>query len=380
MKPVLTPAIASRGWPANSRRRRLLSAVLLWPAAAMAAQPAVVGVSAGVTFRDDVGRELTLKTPLQRTVIFNRYTTEFVRAIGAMSAVVGVDIDAAKSHRYWPGVTKAMFAGQGQSSPNFEAIVAMRPDAVFFPRNSDWQKAATVLGRFGIPVVVVTAWDVLKHEDNVSLLGRLYGQPQRAERLNAFYRGYRNLLAQRLQAVPGAQRKRVYIEEVGAYKTLLKGSGWHDMVELGGGHNVFGDITLFDQPAARGNVQGFSVDPEEILARRPDVIIKLQPGQYEPHSRAFSIQVLQSIAARPGFDQLPATRSGQIYHMSYYLASACSKIVGALQIACWLYPERFTDIDPEQVMRTWLEQFQQVPALSGYSVSLAALRKSGEVR
>ena len=209
------------------------------------------------------------------------------------------------------------------------------------------------------------------------MLGRLYGRPQQAANLNAFYRRYRNLLAQRLQ---GVVRKRVYIEEVGNYKTLLKGSGWHDMVELGGGHNVFGDITLFDQSSARGSVQGFSVDPEEILARRPDVIIKLQPGQYEPHSRAFSIQVLQAIAARPGFEQLPATRSGQIYHMSYYLASACSKIVGALQIACWLYPERFADIAPERVMRTWLEQFQQVPALGGYTVSLAALRKSGDVR
>ena len=373
MTPELMPPIT-----VNSKRRRLLSGLLLWPAlpvSAAPAPPAAAGVS--VSIRDDVGRDLTLRTPLQRTVIFNRYTTEFVRAIGAMQAVVGVDIDAAKSHRYWPGVTNAMFAGQGQSSPNFEAIVAMRPDAVFFPRNSDWQKAATVLGRFGIPVVVLTAWDVLKHEENVSLLGRLYGRPQQAANLNAFYRRYRNLLAQRLQ---GVVRKRVYIEEVGNYKTLLKGSGWHDMVELGGGHNVFGDITLFDQSSARGSVQGFSVDPEEILARRPDVIIKLQPGQYEPHSRAFSIQVLQSIAARPGFEQLPATRSGQIYHMSYYLASACSKIVGALQIACWLYPERFADIAPERVMRTWLEQFQQVPALGGYTVSLAALRKSGDVR
>ncbi|MFL9924003.1 ABC transporter substrate-binding protein [Herbaspirillum lusitanum] len=328
-----------------------------------------------LSFHDDVGRALTLKTPLKRVVVFNRYTTEFVRAVAGMQPVVGVDIDSARSHRYWPTVTPAMLAGQGQSSPNFEAIVAMQPDAVFFPRNSDWQKAATVLGRFGIPVVVVTAWDVLKHEENVTLFGKLFEQAQRAEKLNAFYRRYRDLLAQRLQAIPPTQRKRVYIEEVGNYRTLLKGSGWHDMVELGGGINVFGDVSILDQPSARGSVQGFSVDPEEVIARRPDVIVKLEPAQYEPHSRAFSAQVLETLAARPGFERLAAVRSGQVYHISYYLAGGCSKIIGALQIAKWLYPERFRDIDPDQVMRVWLEDFQQVPAPGGYTASLAELRK-----
>lgn len=348
----------------------LLLLLLLWlsPAHAQADRHSL-------SFRDDVGRELTLKTPLRRVVVFNRYTTEFVRAVAGMQPVVGVDIDSARSHAYWPTVTPAMLAGQGQSSPNYEAIVAMQPDAVFFPRNSDWQKAASVLGRFGIPVVVVTAWDVLKHEENVTLFGQLFEQPQRAARLNAFYRHYRDLLTQRLQNLPMAQRKRVYIEEVGAYKTLLKGSGWHDMVEVGGGVNVFGDVSILNQPSARGSVQGFSVDPEEIIARRPDVIIKLEPAQYEAHSREFSAQVLQALAARPGFERLPAVRNGEVYHISYYLAGGCSKIIGALQIAKWLYPERFRDIDPDQVMRSWLQDFQQVPAPGGYTAKLAELRK-----
>ncbi|MCA1326798.1 ABC transporter substrate-binding protein [Herbaspirillum sp. alder98] len=357
---------AWRGWLAA-----LLLACVLLPA--HAAELTILQHDGNrLRFSDDVGRELNLPVPLRRVVVFNRYTTEFVRAVGAMDAVVGVDIDGARSGGYWPTVTPAMLAGQGQSSPNFEAIVAMRPEVVFMPRNSDWQKAAQVLAQFHITVVVLTAWDVLRHESNVTLLGELFGQQPRAARLNAFYRGYRDLLAQRLA---GVVRKRVYIEEVGNYKTLLKGSGWHDMVELGGGQNVFGDVQIGAQPSARGSVQGFSVDPEEVIARRPEVIVKLEPGQYLPHPRAFSQQVLQGVASRPGFASLPAVASGQVYHISYYLAGACSKIIGALQIAKWLYPERFADIDPEQAMKRWLEQFQNVPAPGGYSVSLAELRR-----
>ncbi|MEN5146989.1 ABC transporter substrate-binding protein [Brevundimonas diminuta] len=359
-------------------RRRVLAGLGLLPVAggALAAcsprREADAGTGAdSLQFIDDVGRSVTLKLPVTRTVVFNRYTTEFIRAIAGPQVLVGVDIKAGSA--YWPTVTPEMFAGQSQTSPNFEAIVAMQPDVVFFPRNSDWQGAAQMLAPFGIPVAVITCWDVLKHEENATLLGRIYQRPEAAEKLNAFYRGHRDLLRERLA---GVTRKRVYLEEVGDYKTLLKGSGWHDMVQEGGGQNVFGDVNILDQPSARGSVQGFEVDPEEILARRPEVIIKLQRGQYEPHEEAASRQVLERLVARPGFDQLPAVRDGHVYHMSYYFSSASSKIVGALQIAQWLYPDRFGDVDPQGAMKVWLEEFQGVPypARGRYWTSLPIIR------
>lgn len=353
----------------KARRRSLLGLAAVLGASSL---PRIArGQSGRTAIRDDLGREVLLKLPLQRVVVFNRYTTEFVRAIGAMSAVVGVDIDAAKHRAYWPTVTPAMGAGSGQSAPNFEAIVAMQPDAVFMPRNSDWKQAERVLAGFGLPVVVVTTWDLLKHEWNIELLGRLFARQTQAAKLNAFYRQWRDELRRRLA---GAAPLRVYFEEVGDHKTVLKGSGWHDMIEAGGGINVFGDVNILDQPTTRGSVQNFEIDPEQVLARKPDVLIKLQPGQYEPHPHTFSRGVLERMAARPGFSSLPAVRDGRVYHISYYLAGGCSKITGALQIAQWLHPKRMAGIDPQAVMGEWLEIFQGVPAQTGYAVSLAALR------
>lgn len=321
---------------------------------------------------DDLGRQVNLALPLKRVVVFNRYTTEFVRAVGAMPTVVGVDFEASKHPAYWPSVTKAMFAGSGQSSPNFEAIVAMQPDAVFMPRNSDWKKAASVLQGFGIPVVIITSWDLLKHEWNLELLGRLFGRLADAARVNAFYRHWRNVLQTQLK---GAAPKRVYFEEVGNHKTVLQGSGWHDMIQAGGGKNIFGDVTLPGQATPRGNIQNFEVDTEDVLLRQPEVIIKLQPGQYEPHPREFSVQVLEQLSRRPGLDTTPAVKSGQVFHMSYYLAGGCSKITGALQIAKWLHPERMKAIDVEAAMSSWLTDFQGVPAKTGYWWSLADLKR-----
>lgn len=367
-----------RSEPPSPTRRRWLGA-----AAALAAVPAWAPAWSNspvrTTVSDDLQRSIALSLPLRRVVIFNRYTTEFVRAIGAMDAVVGTDIDVARHGRYWPTVTRDMFAGSGGMSPNYEAIVAMRPDAVLMPRNSDWARAATLLQPLGIAVVVVTAWDYLKHEFNVELLGRLFAQPARAAELNRWFRGWRARLDERVVGIPEADRPRVYFEEVGDWRSVLPGSGWHDMIEAAGGRNLFGDVRLGDSAGTgagspRGSVNNFVVDPEEVLARRPDAIVKLQPGQYEPHPREFAREVLDQLVRRPALATLPAVRAQRVYHLSYYLAGGCSKITGALQLAQWLHPQRLRGLDPMQAMDEWLERWQGVPRQRGYAWSLAELR------
>jgi len=356
----------------SENRRAVLKGAAAWGSAALL--PAWAQPAGRAEVIDDVGRRVALSLPLSRVVVFNRYTTEFVRALGAMDAVVGTDIDVARHARYWPSLTAAMFAGSSGMAPNYEAIVAMRPDAVLMPRNSDWTRAQTLLEPLGIAVVVVTAWDYLKHEFNVELLGRLFAQPRRAAALNDWFRGWRQRLSDRVAGIPAAERPRVYFEEVGDWRSVLPGSGWHDMIEAAGGRNLFGDVRLGDATSSRGSVNNFSVDPEEVLTRRPDMLVKLQPGQYEPHPREFALEVLQRMAQRPALALLPAVRAQRLYHLSYYLAGGCSKITGALQLAQWLHPQRMRGLDPMQAMDEWLQRWQSVPVQRGYAWSLAELR------
>lgn len=321
-----------------------------------------------ITVVDDVGRRVTLNYPVKRTVVLNRYVLEQVRAIGGMDVVVGVDAAPLKEPEYWPTLTPGMVVGQNQSNPNYEEILGRHPDVVMLPRNAPWQAAERALKPFGIPVLVITAWDIETHERNGELLGRIYDQAERARKFNAFYRKYRNLLDARLAGLPS--RKRVYIEETRANVTAIEGSGWHAMIEAAGGRNVYLDVKLGDQKVGT-NPHNFPVDPEETLSRNPEAIIKLQPGQYRPHPKAFAAGVLKTLATRPGLAETAAFREGRVYSLSYYMASGASKLTGALQIAKWLYPERFADVDPEGVMRIWLEEFQHVPGRDGYSHSLA---------
>ena len=75
-----------------------------------------------VTFEDDVGRQITLPVPVKRTVVFNRYTTEFIRAIAGMGVVVGDDIDPTKEPDYWPTVTNTGGAQPGSAFGSFGAV------------------------------------------------------------------------------------------------------------------------------------------------------------------------------------------------------------------------------------------------------------------
>lgn len=319
---------------------------------------AVPALADPIEITDDTGRTITFDAPLERAVVFNRYNAEFVRAVASMDKIVGVDSWVTRDPTFWPDLQEGMLAGAGQREPNYEAIVAMEPDVVIFPRNGAYEEAIDTLAPFDIPVIVLTGWDVLKHVDNIDAFGAMFGAPERAAELNAFYTKYMDLLAERLE---GVEPKPVYLEEKTPFRSVLPGSGWHDMIEAAGGINIFGHIDIATQPSERGSVHNFEVDPEAVLMADPALVVKLQPGSYPLHSREFSESFFTEFVSRPGMDEMTAVQEGQVIHMNYYLAGGCSKMIGALSIAKWLYPDRFADVDPDAVMRTWLEEFQGVP-------------------
>src|SRR5690606_18908487 len=227
------------------------------------------------TIVDDAGRSVTLDLPVGRVAVFNPWNAELFRAIGGADSLVGLDRGTASNPGYWPEALTGAIIGESQSEPNYDAIVALDPDVLVIPRNGAWEQAAQQLEPFDIPVVVMTGWDVLLHSDNARLVGQLVGEPERAEAVVDFYEDTAALLAERLA---GVEPRRVYVENQQPFRSPLVGSGWHDMIVIGGGENIFGDINFADQPAAGGSVHDFAVDPEAVIVRDPEVIFLLGAG------------------------------------------------------------------------------------------------------
>ena len=105
-----------------------------------------------LSIRDDLGARLVVKTPMRRLVVFNRYTAEFVRARAGCEVIIGIGADTAKDRAYRPNLHAAI-TGEGQTQPNYEAIVTVEPDCVLLPRKGAWESCEVfrVLPLVGLP-------------------------------------------------------------------------------------------------------------------------------------------------------------------------------------------------------------------------------------
>jgi len=317
-----------------------------------------LGFAQEITVTDDVNREVKLAGPVDRVVTFNKYNTEFFRAVGGQDVLVGMAQDTNKLTNYWPGLGSEAVAGQNQREPNYEAIVALKPDLVVFPRNGAWENAAQKLEPFGIPVVVITGWDVNKHAANIDMIGKLVGSPDRAAQLNAMHKKYTDLISERLA---GVSPRSIYLEKTVNNTTSVPGSGWHDMLVQSGGKNIFDDIDIAKQPKSKGNKHQLAIDPEAVLRRNPDIIIKQIGTDFVPPTQDMMAAAIKDLGARPGWSELNAVKNDKVFVMSYFIAGGVSKLIGKLYIVKWLYPEKFEDLDPDQVAKDWIEIYQGVP-------------------
>ena len=126
-----------------------------------------------ITFTDDAGREITLEKPLEKVVVFNKFNSEIIRAVGKVDTIVGVDANTAQDTEYWNGWDDSMVVANSQSDIDFEKVAALEPDAVILPSNGDYEGCISNLESFGIQTIVVTGWQNNGFDKQIDIIGRL---------------------------------------------------------------------------------------------------------------------------------------------------------------------------------------------------------------
>ena len=129
------------------------------------------------------------------------------------------------------------------------------------------------------------------------MVGGVLGRQKEAAALVEQLQG--ELHALRAQVWRDRDAPRVYFEEWP--DPMISGIGWvSDLIEWLGGTDIFSELAA--QRLAR---QRF-ITSEMVLARQPEVIIASWCGKRAD---------LDSIRARPGWDQLPAVQRGAVYEI-----------------------------------------------------------------
>jgi iron complex transport system substrate-binding protein len=330
---------------------------------------------------DDVGREIVLDKPLERVVVFNKFNSEIIRAIGRTDAIAGTDRGTLQDDTYWPGWDDSMLAGNSQTDIDYEKVASLRPDAVILPKNGSYEECEVKLTPFGIKVIVVTGWENNEYAKQIEIIGRAFGEEAEAKEYSDFCKAQVDLLKRKLADVWGL--KTVYLENSGEYKTCLHGSGWNDMISMAGGKNIFGDIDIAKEDQARGNVHSFSVEPEAIVSRNPDAVLLNAydsmaisgTSVYVPPSREAANQALSDMANRPGWSSMNAVKGGRFYGISSFAGNGCFKIVGATYLAKFLYPDEMAGVEPDVFFSDWLQKYQGMEFQDGHAIAMETTGK-----
>lgn len=223
----------------------LLCLLVLWVTPAFA-----------VTLTDDAGRTVTLSGTPKRIVSLVPSITETLFAIGAGHLVVGVDINA-----NYPEQVAQLPKVNAWPGPDFERIVALKPDLVLGLGMHARAEFAAKFRELGIPIFVLDPQSASDIYHSIDLAGRLTGHQKEAQAVIAQIQADIEAIRKK---VAGRKAPRVFYEVWhDPLMTVAKGSYIHDIIELAGGQNIV---------AEAGNPWP-TVSPEIVIARDPEVII-----------------------------------------------------------------------------------------------------------
>ncbi|WP_116953119.1 ABC transporter substrate-binding protein [Jiangella endophytica] len=315
------------------------------------------GAGETITITDEQDREVVLPAEVDRVVSINSYNTELLVALGAGETIVGVD-DRSVFRAPYGGFTDDDVVGVDFESLNYEKIVEADPDVVFIPRNGVWEDAASTLEQFDIPVVVLTVWDPTIWTENVELVAEIVGAPERADEILEFTDGVHALVAERVE---GLERVPVYYEDGEAFSSAGSNSGKTVAIADAGGRNIFEDVGIND-----GLV--ITVDPVDVIAADPAVILREDISQFPPYEQDSLRASVDELLAREGWSQLSAVRSGRVVVYNAGPLDAAGRTFSSLYFGAWIHPEAFADVDPDEYVRQWAQEFlgSDFDATTGY--------------
>ncbi|MDG6894577.1 ABC transporter substrate-binding protein [Volucribacter amazonae] len=320
-----------------------------------------------VQITDTANRQVTVDLPAKR-VVLGFYYQDYM-AIGGENALDNV---VGFSKAVWSDWAPPSWQAFSQAIPklneladvgevevgtfSIEKVMSLNPDLLIL---ADWQYQALgsdldKIEKANIPIVVLdyNAQTVEKHLQSTEILGKLTGQEEKAKQLSKNYQQIVDTIQSRVKQA-NLPKPKVYAEfgnkGPSEHSITFGKSMWGAMIDLVGGENI---------SASSVDYYG-SINPEQVLAAKPDVIIitgRETELKKNPEAMVLGWQIerqdaekrLAQFAHRAGWTDLPAIKNQHLYG-AYHANSRTLSDGASLQfMAKAIYPELFTDLNPEQ--------------------------------
>jgi iron complex transport system substrate-binding protein len=238
----------------------------------------------------------TAVEPPRRIVSIIPAVTEMIFAIGAGDRLVGVST----YDRFPPEVAKIDRVG-GLLDPNVERILALRPDLVIvYTTQTELRQR---LERASIPYYAYEHRTLADIMSTLRAVGQRIGYAAAANALAARMESDLDAVRRSVAGRPRPKTLLVFGRDPGSLQRIDASGGYgflHDMLEIAGGEDVFGDIPQ----------QSVQTTTEMILARQPAVIIELRYGD-----SARTTDLARELRAWDALPSLPAVRNRRVHFL-----------------------------------------------------------------
>ena len=300
-------------------RKTLLITLLIALMAACAPQATPTAVA--LTFTDGLGREITLAGPAQHVISLAPSNTEILFAIGAGSQVVGRD----KLSDFPEAAKTVTDVGSTFDALNTEQIVSLKPDLVLAAEINTPEQVKQLEG-LGLTVYYLKNPHTLEEMyGNLEIVAQLTGHEQETATLTESLK--KRVAAVDEKIAPISSRPNVFYEldatDPAKPYTAGKGTFIDQLIDRAGGHNIASALEGYPQ-----------LSLEQVVAADPSFIIL--------GDSAYGITP-ESIAQRPGWENLSAVKNNQVFPFDDNLVSRPGpRLVDALEeLAKLLRPELF---------------------------------------
>ena len=347
-----------------------------------------------ITLTDVAGREVTVEAPAKRIILGEgrqiyllgalERETPFARVVGWREDLLQADPDnyAAYAQKFPELKDLPTFGGFKDGTFDVEQAAALKPDVILMNLES---KAATEdagyddkLAELGIPIVYVDfREDPMAHSvASMRIMGQLTGHEDRAEEYVTFVEQQMARVTDVL-AKAEFERPKVFVDRAGGYSDdccMSFGDGnFGQYVEIAGGENIAKGII----PVTFG-----TLNPEQIIASNPDQVI-VTGGNWDAYvpggawvglgpgaDRAAARAKLQALTGRTAMTGINAVKTGEFHAIWHQFYDNPYYFVAVQQLAKWLHPDLFPDLDPEATLKELHARFLPVDYRPGYWVSL----------
>lgn len=262
--------------------------------------------TAGISILDDFGNEIKLEAPAQRIISLAPSNTEILFAVGAGDKVIGVT-----TFDDYPEEVLQIEKIGDFNGMNLERIIELEPDLVINYGEGITEETQRLV-EAGIQIAGFEPESIEEIVETIKRVGILTGKVAESETLAG------EMLkkeAELIGMVQGLKKKTVFYEIW--HEPLMAagpGSFVDQLIQLAGGINVAGD--------AESEYPQF--DLEQLIERNPQVYLT---------ANDLPEKTVESIKSRPGYENIEAIKSDQIYLLNGNIMSRPGpRIIEALEL------------------------------------------------